>query len=157
MHGASVFQVAHHRDGQVLKRALCLVDGVEVEHRLCGMLVGTITGIDDGYFRHLAGVACCTLQGMTHDDEVGIVAHHDDGVFQRLTLRLAAGGGIAESDDASAQAVHGCLETQSRTSRGFKKQRPHHFSFKDSLVGVLLKLFCPTKKLDNLFFGQVCD
>ena len=86
VYGTAVFQIAYQVDVQVLQRTLRLVDGVEVEHRLRGMLVGSVSGIDDGHCGHLAGIACSSFQIVAHHDDVGIVAHHLDGVFQRLAL-----------------------------------------------------------------------
>ena len=87
VHRASILEVSHEVYVEVFQRALCLVYGVQVEHRLRGVLVGTVAGVDDGYRRYFAGVACSALEVVAHHDEVGIVAHHHDGVFEALALR----------------------------------------------------------------------
>ena len=121
VYGTSVFQVAYEEDVQVLQRALRLVDGVEVEHGLRGVLVGSVAGVHDGHVGHLAGIAGGSLQVVAHHDDVGIVAHHLDGILQRLALRRAGSLGVAEADDACAQAVGRRLEAEACARRGFEK------------------------------------
>ena len=80
--GTAILQVADQEDIQILQRALRLVDGVEVEHRLRGMLVGSVSGIDNGHRGDFAGISCGTFQKMAHYDDVGVIAYHHDGIFQ---------------------------------------------------------------------------
>ena len=51
--------------------------------------MGAVTGIHDGDGAYLRCVLCCSLDEMAHHDDVGIVGHHQDSVFQRLALRAA--------------------------------------------------------------------
>ena len=86
VYGTSVFQITHKIDVQVLQSALCLVDRVEVEHRLRGVLVGSVSSIDNGNCGNLAGIACRSFQIVPHYDDIGVIAYHFDGVFQRFTF-----------------------------------------------------------------------
>ena len=134
---------------------MCLVDGVEVEHRLRRVLVRPVSGVDDGFGRYLRGVAGGTVEIVAHDDEVDIVAHHDDGVFQRLPFGRTGRRGIGKSDDAAAQSVHGCFKTQSRACRRLKKQGGDDLAVENMAVGVLLKEFGCFEHFQNFFFGII--
>ena len=48
---------ANTSDVEVFEGALGFADRVEVEHALSGVLVGTISGVDDGHGGHFGGVA----------------------------------------------------------------------------------------------------
>ena len=50
------------------------------------MLVGTVSGIHNRHGGDFTGIACGPFEVVAHHDDVGIVAHHLDGVFQRLAL-----------------------------------------------------------------------
>ena len=104
---ATVFQVADHGDIEIFESTLCLVDGVEVEHRLRGMLVGSVSGIDDGHCGYLAGIACSSFQVVAHHDDVGVVAYHLDGIFQCLAFGRAGSFGVAKADDTCTEPVGG--------------------------------------------------
>ena len=155
--GATVFQVAHTGYLQVLERALRFADGVEVEHTLRGVLVGTVAGVDDGHRRHLTGVARATLLGVAHHNEVGIAAHHHDGVVQRLALLHAGATRVAETDNTSPQLVGGTLKTETCACGGFKKKRSHHLVGKDTLFRILLEAFGNVQHLKVFFFVEVGD
>ena len=137
---AAVLEVAHKVDVQVLQRALRLVDGVEVEHRLTGMLIGTVSRIDDGHRRHLAGILGCTFQIMTHDDDVGIVRYHHYRVLQRLTLRAARHLRVCKADDLRTKTIGCRLEAETSTRAWLKEQGGNYSSLEQATVGVLLKL-----------------
>ena len=82
VNGAAVFEVADAGDIEVFECALCFADGIEVEHALGGVLVGTVAGVDDGYGGYFGGVARGAFFGVAHDDEVGVAGDHDDGVVE---------------------------------------------------------------------------
>ena len=105
------------------------------------MLVGSVAGVDYRYVGHLAGVACSSLQIVTHHDDVGIVAYHFDGIFQRFSLAGTGCFGVAESDDARPQAVGGRLKAETGAGRRLEEQGGHHLSLQQSAVRAGLKLF----------------
>ena len=131
---------------------MCLVNRVEVEHRLRGVLVGTVAGVDDGHRCNLRGVTGGPFEVVPHDDQVDIVAHHHDGVFQRLALRRAGGAGVGEADDSSAQSVDGSLETEAGAGRWLEEERGHDFAFQNLLVGISLESTCGLEQVQNFFF-----
>ena len=144
-------------DLKILKRALRLADAVEVEHTLCGMLVGTVAGVDDGHGGHLGGVARRAFLGVAHDDEVGVGADHDDGVVERFAFLDAGAAGVGEADDASTELVGGALEAQARTRGGFKEKSSHHLVGQDWLLRFFLKFLSDVEYLDVLLFAEVCN
>ena len=139
MNRASIFQVAHHVDVQILQRALSLVDGVEVEHRLRWVEVATVSSVDNRNMSHLARIQSCSFQLVAHHDDIGIVRNHLDGIFQRFTLRRTGHLWICESYDTSAQTVGSCFKTQTSASGRLEKQGCHHFPLQKTTIGCLLK------------------
>ena len=105
-----------------------MVDGIEVEHRLRGVLVGSVSGVDDGHGSNLAGIARCAFEIVAHDDDVCIVRHHHDCVLQGLTFCAAGHFGVGKTDDAGAEAVGGRLERQTGARGGLKEERSHHLA-----------------------------
>lgn len=61
-------------------------DGIHVEERLGGMLVGPVSGIDDRDGGNLCGIAGGAFQGVAHHNQVGVVGHHLDGVVKEFLL-----------------------------------------------------------------------
>ena len=49
VYGSSVFEVSDEIDVQIVESSLCFVDAVEVQQGLCGMLVRSVSRIDDGH------------------------------------------------------------------------------------------------------------
>ena len=64
--------------------------------------MGTVAGIDNGYFRNLRGILGCTFDEVAHHDDVSIVGYHRDGVFQRLPLGATGNLGVGKADDAGS-------------------------------------------------------
>ena len=67
--------------------------------------------IDDGHPRIQGCTQGCALFGVAHRDDVGVVAYHFDGVFQRFALGRAGGFRVAETDDTCAETVGGGFKT----------------------------------------------
>ena len=87
------------------------------------MLVGTIAGIDDGNGCDLRGIACRAFQVVAHDDDVGIVRYHHNGILQRFALGTARDFRVGKTDNACSQAVGSRFETQAGACAGFKEER----------------------------------
>ena len=140
VHGAPVFQVAHHVDVEVVEGALRLVDAIEVEHALRGMLVCAVAGIDDGHGGHLGGILRRALYVVAHDDDVGVVRHHEQRVLQRLALGAAGHFGVGKADDARTEAVGGRLEAEACARGRLEEKSGNHLALEELAVGVTLKL-----------------
>ena len=97
--------------------------------------MGTIACIDDRHWGHLAGILSGSLDEVAHGDNIGIVAHHEDGILERLTLGGAGCLGIREADDTSAKAIGCCLETQLSASGRLEEKVATTFPFNNSLLG----------------------
>ena len=126
--GTPVFQVAHQIDVQVLQRTLGLVDAVQVEHALRRVLVGSVAGIDNGYVGHFRGILRSPLDVVAHHDDIGIVGHHGDGVFQRLTFCPARNLRVGEAYDTRAQPVGCRLKRETGASGGLKEEGGHNLA-----------------------------
>ena len=73
MDSTPIFEVADHRDFEVVELALSLHNRIEVKHSLRGMLVGAIPGVDDGGLGHCCGIFRSAFLIMTHYYQVDIV------------------------------------------------------------------------------------
>ena len=113
------------------------------------MLVGDIG--------HLRSVASGTLQVVAHDDQIHIVADHQDRIFQGLPFWGAGRRSIRETDHSASQAVDRSLKAQSGTRRRLKKQRSGYFAFEQFSVGVFLKLPGIIQDPKNVLFGTLID
>ena len=149
VHSSSVFQVAYEEYVQIVEPALCLVDRVEVEHRLRRMLVGTVASIHYGHWSNLRSIACSPFQIVTHDYDVGIVRYHHYGVLQRLSLSTARHLWVGESDDACPKTVCCRLKRQTRACAGLEKQGGYYSAFKKTTVGMPLEFLGHLNKILN--------
>ena len=94
------------------------------------MLVGSVACVDDGNGGNLAGILGSSLDIVAHGNHVGIVAHHQDGVLQRLALGSAGHFGVGKTDDTGAQTVGCRLKAQTCTGGWFKEKSCHYFALK---------------------------
>ena len=97
MDGASEFQIAAKANGKAIQTPLLPVDGQKVCQGLGGVVVTTVTCIDDGHLTELSGGIRRALLGMAHGDDVGIAADGVDGVPHSFTLGGGAGIGFGEA------------------------------------------------------------
>lgn len=126
MDGTPVFEITHKRYVEVVKTSLGLVYGIEVEHGLRRMLVGTVTGIDDGDIRDFGSITRRPFEVMAHNNQVDIIGHHLDGILESLALGGGGVGCIAEPDDTSAKTIDGGLEAKTRARGRLKTTWPRH-------------------------------
>ena len=110
VYGTSVFQVAYHRDVEIGQFALCLLDGIEVQHCLGRMLVCSVAGIDDRYVRDLRSITGGAFQMVAHNDKIDVVAYHQDGIFQCFAFGGTGRGSVGETDHTATQPVYRSLE-----------------------------------------------
>ena len=157
MDGAAILEVAHHIDIKIVEGALGLVDGVKVKHRLRGVLVGSVARIDNGYGGNLAGIASCPFEIVAHDDDVGIVGHHHNGVLQRLALGAAGHLRVGKADDTGSEAIGGGLKAEAGAGAGLEKERGHYLALQQFTVGMALKLAGHLYHVENLFASEVGD
>ena len=104
------------------------------------MLVGSVACINNGYGGYLAGILGRTLNEMAHGYHVGIVRHHQDGVFQRFAFGAAGHFRVGKADDLSPKTVGGSLKTKSCTGGRLKEKRCHNLSFQQFPIRLFLKL-----------------
>ena len=155
MDGTAVFQVTHHIDVQIIKRPLGLVDAVEVEHTLGGMLVGTVACVHNRDGGHLRGILSCTFDIVAHHDDVGIVGDHEDGVFQRLTLGAARDFRVGKSDNSGTKTVGCCLKTEPCACRRFKEKSGDHFPLQKFPVWMSFEFFSHLDHIEDFLLRQI--
>ena len=119
------------------------------------MLVGSVAGIDDGHGRHLAGILRRPFQVVAHDNDVGIVGHHHDGILQRFALSAAGHLGVGKSYHLSAKAVGRRLEAETGAGAGLEEEGCHDATFQQTTVGMPLKLLSHTNEILNLLAGMM--
>ena len=100
--GASEFQVAAEADGQVVEAALALADGHQVDEGLGGVAVAAVSGIDDRNPGEHGRPQGRTLHGVTHGDDVGIIADNPGGVAHGLAL-AGAGESVPRQSQVSGR------------------------------------------------------
>lgn len=141
-----------HPQGVCADSQACPVsfDGVEVEHCLRGVLVGSVSCIYNGAGRYLACIARCSLQAVTHHYGIGITRYHHNGVLQCLSFCGRACCRIAETYDSCAQAHCGGFETQTGAGGGLEKSEPMTLPARMSRLGFSSNLLAVSSS-DSIF------
>ena len=99
------------------------------------MHVSAITSIDNGFMRHLAGILCSPFNVVSHHDDVRIIGHHHDSVFEGFSFRHTGGFGIRETNDACTEPVGCSFEAQTGASGRLEEKTCDDFSFESLAVG----------------------
>ena len=157
MYGTPIFEVSDKSNVQVVQAALCLADGIQIKEALGGVLIGPVAGIDDRHFRHFGCIAGAALAGVSHDNQVCVVADHQYCVFQGLTLGHATVGSIREPYDTSSELVGCTFKAEAGSGRGFEEQGGNNFVGQDSLTRILCEFFRHIQQVQLLFFAEVGD
>ena len=63
------------------------------------MHVSAVACIYDRHWCYLTGILGCSLDEMAHGDNIGIIAYHQDGILEGLTLGGTGCLGIRETND----------------------------------------------------------
>ena len=121
------------------------------------MHVCTVACIDDRHWSHLAGILCCAFDEVAHGDNIGIVAHHEDGILERFALGGAGSLGIREADDTGTEAVGCGLETELCTSRRLEEKGRNDLSLQQLPVRMLFKLLRHFEEVHDFLLREVCN
>ena len=157
MYSASVFQVAHHKDVDVVEASLCLLDGVHIEERLRRVLVCAVARVHYWHCGYLACVPRTAFERMAHHNEVAIVGNDADGVFQGLALRHARNVGVGKTNYPAAHPIDRALKTQARPRGRFKKQCRNYPAVKQMRFGCFLKSLGYCEYPQYLLCGKIGD
>src|ERR671933_1707446 len=127
MDGAPMRKIADQRYAQAVDAPKLALNGVEVEERLGGVLVGAIAGVNDGHLGDRGHARGGAFLVVADDDAVGGASHDARRVFQRLALRarrmLAR---VLCADDPAAQTHHRHFKREARTRARLIEQRGQH-------------------------------
>ena len=86
MYGSAVFHIAAKAYGEVGKPPLFVRQGHKVGQGLSGMKMSAVTCVYDGTFRIERRRISGAFYGITHNQNVGIIADHPYGILQALAL-----------------------------------------------------------------------
>ena len=113
--GAAIPEVTAEHDVEPLDAPQLVLDGVEVEQRLGGMLAGTVAGVDDRHRADRGGAGRRAGLVVAEHDDVGVGGRHANGVLEGLPLDDAGElpGGLGP-DHRAPQAEHRGLEGEPR-------------------------------------------
>ena len=119
------------------------------------MLVGSVTGIHNrngGYLRSILG---STLDEVTHHDDVGIVADHQNGIFQGLTLSATCNLWIGKTNNTGAKTVGGSFKRETCTGGRLKEKGCYHAAFQQLTVGVSFELLSHLNHIENFLASEI--
>ena len=128
MHGAPVFQIAHHGDFQVFQAALGFVDGYQIQQGLAGVLVGAVARVEHGHMRKLGGYARRAVLRMALDNRIGVAADDARAVGKRFAFFRAGVGAIGKANHLAAQALHGGFKRKPGACGRLKKTACDEFA-----------------------------
>lgn len=103
-----------------------LLDGVEVQQRLTGVLAGAVAAVDHRHSRGLGEFRHGALIGVAQDDGIDVTAHHAAGVVEGLALghrREGEAGGVA---DTAAETRERRVKADAGPRTGFEEQVAEH-------------------------------
>jgi hypothetical protein len=78
----------------------------------------------------------CRWVSSTHNDYVGIVGNHFNGVSEGFSFGGTGCGRIGKTDYASSEPVDGSFETETGAGGWFKKQSRGYFALQNVLIGI---------------------
>src|SRR5690625_7735711 len=122
MYGTAVLEIAgqkHMGVTEMLAQPVeLLVDGIEIEQCLAGVLTGTIAAVDH---RHMGGGSKLrhrALVRVAHHDGVAISAHYPAGVVKRFALGHRGEGEAGGVAYTAAEPAKGSGESEPGGGRG---------------------------------------
>ena len=120
--GAAVFQVAAEADGQVIQVSHLPGDGQQVCQGLGGVVVHSVTGVDDRDACIAGGNIGRAGHGMANGHNVSVAAENLGGVRHALAFGGGGGAGLGEANHIAAQLQHGRLKAEAGAGGRLKKQ-----------------------------------
>ena len=155
MDGSAIFQVADHGDVQVLKRALRLLNGEQIQQGLRRVLVGTVTGVQH---RNAAGKlgrqTRRALLRVAHHNRVDVGTDNRNGI-RRSRLLPSDVLLLSEAHHARARAVHGGLKGEAGAGRGFKEAARNHLVLQQLRLRIGLQFCRGFQNQFQLFAAEV--
>ena len=104
-----------------------------------------------------SSITAAPLQIMPHDNQIGIIAYHHDGVFQGFALGGTGHFRVGKPYDARSQTVSCRFKTQPCPRRRFKKQSSHDFTLQQLAVGMFPNSPAILSRYMIFFLGMVCN
>src|SRR5690554_2223953 len=133
MHGTAVLEIAGQEDMGVAELLAqpgeLLVDGVEIEQRLAGVLAGTIAAVDHRYMGGCGKLGHRALVRMAHHDGIAVTAHYPAGVVERFALGHRGEGKAGGVAYTAAESAKGSVETDPGGGTGFEEEVAEYRAF----------------------------
>src|SRR5690554_8200188 len=124
MYGTAVLEIAgqeHMGVTEMLAQPVeLLVDGIEIEQCLAGMLTGTIAAVDHRYMGGGSKLRHRTLVRVAHHDGVAVTAHYPTGVIERFALGHRGEGKAGGIAFTAAESAKGRVETDPVAGSSFE-------------------------------------
>ena len=133
--GPPVLQVAAHTHGEAGQPPLEGADGEQVGEGLGRVLVPAVPGVDHRHRREHRGHPRGALLVVAHGDDVGIAAHHPDGVGHGFALAHRRGACRGEALHAAAEPQHRRLEGQPGAGARLIEQRGQNLPLAAVAIG----------------------
>lgn len=151
MHGATVSEIPHERDGNFLGlQREVPIDRIRIKERLSGVFPRTVTRIYDRDSRMSSDLRGVSLLIRADSDDIRVSSYDPSRIFQSFTLGDAGELHSRFGNDFSTQPEHGSLERESRTSRRFVEKRCHDAVLGNSRTAYLDDIFhdfCPLEDM----------
>ena len=108
----------------MIETAELLLDGVQIEERLGGMLPRPVAGAEHRHLRDARHSLDRSDLRVPQHDRVGVARDHLDRVLERLALRRRRRPcGILGAEHLASKPVHGGFEREAGPSAGLVEQR----------------------------------
>jgi hypothetical protein len=118
-----ILEVADDPDCDVIQ-AHRLIDGVQVQQRLCRVLACPVARVDDRHIDELAGDLRGALRWVPEDDRICIPLDHTDGVCEALPLLDRRGVDATHVDHPATESLHSRSEAHPGPGRWLEEQQP---------------------------------
>ena len=126
MDGPAVFQVSHHGHLLPFQFAPLLLDGVEIEKGLGGVLARPVAAVEHRDLHRIGHDLGPADLGLSHHDAIHIALHRAGGIGQALTLGRRRAFRVRHGDGLGAQSLDCGLKGEPRPGGGLQKDHRHH-------------------------------
>src|SRR3989338_570024 len=121
MHRSSKLEIPDHCDMQFIEFSLCFFDSKQINNRLRGMLVCSVSSVNDWNFCGLSSKSCTPFNRMPHHNNVSIPFNHFDRVSKAFSFLTGGDFRICKTNHASSQPFHGAFKTEACSRARFKE------------------------------------
>src|SRR4030042_245567 len=111
MNRSAVFQVSHHENIKIIQFPLSFINRIKVKESLCGMLIRTVSCINNRNTCNFTGKSGTAFKWMTHNDKVTIIAYGFYCITQGFPFCSTGDASFCKTDYSATKAVYCTLKT----------------------------------------------